>query len=346
MLDAMDLLCPVLRTHFFGRLMTVFGYYGQSVFGIAIGLALTAHGYVYNNERSKRAGIATLIVLALAGTIAEALKHTLPPPYVRPSGRTAAAFALASVLSFAFPATSPVFFGLAILTAISRLYWRAPSTWNVISGAVIGFLAGVPVAKQLIPRADAIRPSWLWLGGWIGALLTGVSSLAFFYHAESQIAAHRVAINGIAQHDPMIANLDLGTAQARPSLRYGWSGDESWNEGQRSVIWATGLGSELIMSLPAAENYRFRFDSFPYSPEGAACQRIEVRVNGQFVASVWLEKGWHWYQIDVPQKAVHAGRNFIQFFYDYAESPKSRGTGSDERALSVAFDTLQVLAKN
>ena len=348
MLDAMDLLCPVLRTPFLERLMTVFGYYGQGVFGIAIGLALTAHGYIYANERSKRVGIAVLVVLAVTGAIAEALKHTLQmlegiQPYASPSGRTAAAFGLASALSSAFPLTSPIFFGLAILTAISRLYWRAPSTWNVISGAVIGLLAGVPVAKQLIPRANAIRPSWLWLCGWIGALLVGVSALAFSYHAESQIAAHRIAADNISQHDPMIATLDFGTAQARPSLHYGYSGDESWSEGKRSVVWATGLGSEVVMNLPAKENYRFRFNSFPYSPKGPACQRVEVRVNGQFAAKVWLEKGWHWYQIDVPQKAVHAGRNFIQFFYDYAESPKSRGKGSDERRLSAAFDSLQVL---
>ena len=99
------------------------------------------------------------------------------------------------------------------------------------------------------------------------------------------------------------------------------------------------------MNLPAPQDYRFRFNSFPYSPKGPACQRVEVRVNGQFVTTVSLGKGWHWYQIDVPQKAVHAGRNFIQFSYDYAESPRSRGLGLDERRLSVAFDSLQVVRK-
>ena len=34
--------------------MTVFGYYGHAAAGIVIGAALLAHGYFYQNERSKR----------------------------------------------------------------------------------------------------------------------------------------------------------------------------------------------------------------------------------------------------------------------------------------------------
>ena len=40
------------------------------------------------------------------------------------------------------------------------------------------------------------------------------------------------------------------------------------------------------MNLPAPEDYRFRFKELPYSPKGPACQRVEVRVNGQFVRTV------------------------------------------------------------
>lgn len=350
MLDVTDLVCPVLRTPFFESLMTVFGYYGHGAAGFVIGVALLGHGYVYRNDRTKTTGITVLIVLVLTSVLAEALKYTLQPqpdipPNLTPSGRTSVAFGLASVLSVSFPALSPVFFGMAILTAISRLYWRAQYTWNVVGGAVLGLAAGLPIARKLIPRGNAIRPSGLGLVGWMSALTLGLAALAFFYNTESKIAAHRVTANDISSHDPMITNFDFGTPQARPSLRYGWSGDESWNGGKRSVVWATGLASEFVLDLPTEQDYRFRFNVFPYSPKGPACQRVEIRLNGLVVAKVFLARGWHWYRFDVPKSAVHAGRNYVQFFYDYAETPKSRGQSSDDRPLSVAFDSLQALPK-
>lgn len=152
-----------------------------------------------------------------------------------------------------------------------------------------------------------------------------------------------VAANNIAPQDPLIINFDFGTPQARPSLGYGWSGDESWNGSKRPMVWATGLASELVINLPTERDYRFRFNVFPNSPKGPVCQRVEVRLNGLFVSKVLLARGWHWYEFDVPKTAIHAGRNDVQFFYDYAETPKSRGKGSDERLLSVAFDSLQAL---
>lgn len=348
MLDVTDIVCPVLRTPFFESLMTVFGYYGHGAAGIVIGVALLGHGYFYQNDRTKTAGMAVLFVLVLAVVIAEALKYSLQPQpdgrsFLTPSSRTSAAFGLASVLSVSFPAMSPVFFGLAILTAISRLYWHAQYTWNVVSGAVIGLAAGLSIAKKLIPRGNDIRPSWLGLVAWMSALTLGLGALAFFYYAESKIAAHMVTANNISPRDPVITNFDFGTPQARPSLHYGWSGDESWNGGKRSVVWATGLASEFVINLPTERDYHFRINVFPYSPKGLACQRVEVRLNGLAVGKVFLERGWHWYQFDVAKTAVNAGANYVQLFYDYTESPKSRGKSSDERLLSVAFDSLQVL---
>jgi hypothetical protein len=67
---------------------------------------------------------------------------------------------------------------------------------------------------------------------------------------------------------------------------------------------------------------------------------IEVRLNNILVSKIFLERGWHSYEFNVP--AIRAGKNDVQFFYDYAESPKSRARSSDERALSVAFDKLEV----
>ena len=180
---------------------------------------------------------------------------------------------------------------------------------------------------------------------WAGASALGLAALAFFYITEKNIAAHLLAANNASPNRFVAANFDFGTAETRQSLRYGWSGDEWWNEGKRSVVWATGPASELALSLPTAQDYDFRFNAFPYFTRGPACQRVEVRLNGLVVAKVLLEPGWHWYQFGVSKTAVRAGSNSVQFFYDYAETPKSRGGSSDARQLSVAFDLRQALPK-
>jgi membrane-associated phospholipid phosphatase len=349
MLDITDLVCPALRTPFFESFMTAVGYYGHSATGFVIGAALLGHGHVYQNDRTKSAGTTLLIVVILAIGLAEALKHGLQQLDTRshftPSGRTGTAFGLASVLSVSFPALSPFVFGLAILAAISRLYWHAQYIWNVLGGALVGLAVGWPVAKKLLPRGNSVASSLVGLVGWMSAVTLGLGALAFFYYAESNIAAHLVTANNISVQDSTITNFDFGTSQARTSLRYGWSGDESWNGGKRSVVWATGLASELVMKLPTQQDYRFRLNALPNSPKGPACQGIEVRMNGLVVAKVFLEPGWHWYEFDVPKTAIDNNSNYVQFFYDYAETPKSRGKSSDDRLLSVAFDSLQALPK-
>jgi hypothetical protein len=349
----MDLVCPALRNPLVATMMSPLEYVGHGAVGGMIGLALLGYGYFYKNHRIRQAGIAVFIALAVAAGIAAALKYTvqlphpqLPSEYGLPSGRTSAAFALASTLSATFPGLSPVFFAVALLAGIARLYARAHYTWSIIGGAVIGLATGIPIALKLIPRGNSFQQNSLGLICWAGVSAFGLAALAFFYTAESDIAAHLLAANDASSKRSVGASFDFGTAETRSLLRYGWWGDESWDGGKRSVVWANGLASEIALSLPAAQDYDFRFNAFPYFTKGPACQRVEVRMNGLVVAKVLLEPGWHWYQFGVPKTAVRAGNNSMQFFYDYAEAPKSRGQSSDARPLSVAFDVLQALPKS
>lgn len=350
-MDIMDLTCPLLRAPYFEMFMNVAGYFGHGSVGGAVGLLLLAHGYGYNNERTKRAGIAVLLAVIIAGMAAQILKELvqLPRPKLRtshgfPSGHTSAAFALASVLTATWPALGPVFYSLAVLTAISRLYFRAHFTYDVVGGVVVGLLAGIPVAHKLIVRSHTLGPGPLAFAGWIGAGAMGIIGLAFFYATEKNIAVHRVE-SETAEKGPAVTAIDFGTLEARGVLNYGWSGDEEWFNGKQSVVWATGLASEAMMNLPVAQDYRFRLHVFPYSPRGPACQRVEVKLNDSVVSKIFLEQGWHWYEFNVPKTAIRAGENTVQFVYDYAESPKARTHSSDDRALSVAFDTLQVFSQ-
>jgi len=347
-MDLMDFGCPVLRARYFELFMAAVGYYGHGALGSAVGLLLLAHGYTYDNQRTKRAGFAVLAALMISGIAAEILKHfiRLQIPRLRtsggfPSGYASAGFALGSVLAAAFPALGPVFYMLSILTAVSRLYFRAHFTWDVVGGAAIGLLTGVLVARKLIARSSSVGCGPVRFAGWLGAAAFGIAGLIFFYSFETNIRIHRV-VPATGQGIPATSTFDFGTAQARNFLQYGWSGDEQWLDRKQSVVWASGLASALTMKLPAVQDYRFRLHVFPYSPNRTACQRIEVRLNNILVSKIFLERGWHSYEFNVSSNAIRAGKNDVQFFYDYAESPKSRERSSDERALSVAFDKLEV----
>ena len=352
MLDALDLVCPVLRDPWVAPMMRVFGNLGHPGIGIAMGLALLGHGYFYKSDRTRQAGFAVLSAVILAVGATEALKQTLPlsraalpGEYGLPSRQTSAAFALASALSVTFPGLGPIFFVCATLIGIARIYLSAQYIWSMIGGALIGVALGLATAMKLIRRPITARRESFNFFAWAGASAFGLAALAFFYSAERNIGAHLLA-NATAADSTAAITLDFGTPLARQALRYGWSGDESWEGGKRSVVWAQGLASEFILNLPSEQDYRFRFNVFPFFPAVPACQQVEVRVNGLIAAKVSLEKGWHWYQFDVPKAAVHQGRNFVQFFYNYAETPKSRGHSSDDRQLSVAIDILQAFPKS
>jgi len=348
MLDRIDLVCSALRNPLIATIMTPMEYLGHGAVGSVIGLGLLAYSYFYKDARIRKAGTAVFAALIIAAGIAATLRHgvqlphpRLPSAYELPSGRTSAVFALASALSVAFPGLSPAFYGLALIAGIARLYAREHYIWSVIGGAVIGVATGLPIALKLIPPGNTVRRSSMAFLSWAGTSALGLAALAFFYTTENKIAAHLVPDNEIRNYSA-VANLDFGTVATRPSLLYGWSNDESWEHGTRSVVWADASASELVLNLPNAQDYRFRFSVLPYFPNGPACQRIEVRVNKMIVANVWLEQGWHWYEFEMPKAAVRTGSNFIKFNYGYTDpAPKP-----DERRLSVAFDMLELLPKS
>src|SRR5918996_361347 len=98
-MDVVGLGCTALRAQFFEAFMIVVGYFGHGFVGSMIAMALLAHGYLYKDSRTKRAGLAVIIALIIAAMVAEALKEIiqLPRPKLRtsygfPSGHEADAF--------------------------------------------------------------------------------------------------------------------------------------------------------------------------------------------------------------------------------------------------------------
>ena len=67
-----------------------------------------------------------------------------------PSGHSVTAFALAYVLSLTYPKGSPIFYTLAALVALSRVYLASHFLSDVVAGAALGLFAGWIVCRIAI----------------------------------------------------------------------------------------------------------------------------------------------------------------------------------------------------
>jgi membrane-associated phospholipid phosphatase len=75
-----------------------------------------------------------------------------------PSGHSVTSFALAYVLARTYPRASPLFYALAVMVALSRVYLASHFLSDVVAGAAIGLLAGWMVCRLAhFPLGDARR---------------------------------------------------------------------------------------------------------------------------------------------------------------------------------------------
>jgi len=352
-MDIIGIGCSVVRSSLLEFFMGPFGYLGHGFTGTMIGLVLITYGYFSDNRKIKRAGLAVLLSIAIAGVSVNILKVLLQMPrpiptasYGFPSGHASTAFGMAAALGMTFPKLIPLFYLLAVLTGISRLYFRAHFVWDVIGGALIGILVGTLITKWLINPSKTKNKNWVTTLGWSATAFATLTALVFFLSFERSLRVHRVSTFDPPDSSGTPVMVDFGTPDARRFLGYGWSSDEKWIVGTLSVVWAKGSASALSVPFPVSENYRVRLRLYPFAPIGPSCQRVEVTVNRVSIARLHLERGWHNYEIDVPKSAIRAGNNEIQFSFDYAQSPKSRGINPDERPLSAAFDLVEFIPEN
>lgn len=74
-----------------------------------------------------------------------------------PSGHTTFAFALAWLLSLAFPRLRPLWFGVAVCIGWSRMEGLAHFPYQILCGAILGTLIGWSVPR-FIPPFDKFKP--------------------------------------------------------------------------------------------------------------------------------------------------------------------------------------------
>lgn len=141
------------------RLMPVITHLGGAVWTIGLTLAFLLSG----NSFLRDAGIHLAFSLAISHVVVVLCKNFLPRrrPYqvfenvftggklLRdasfPSGHSTAAFAAATVLSFTFPILFVLFYGLAVVVAVSRVYLGLHYPSDITIGGVLGTVTALLV---------------------------------------------------------------------------------------------------------------------------------------------------------------------------------------------------------
>jgi membrane-associated phospholipid phosphatase len=154
---------------------------GHGLLGGAVGVSLVAVGLFMGRPREAVAGLLGLFAIIVGGLSVEALKYVfcrsrplteaagqffaafpcIGKGYAMksfPSGHAVNSFALAYVLSSAYPKASPLFYVLATMIAASRVYLASHFLSDVVAGAAVGVVAGWTVCRLVsFPLGDASR---------------------------------------------------------------------------------------------------------------------------------------------------------------------------------------------
>ena len=346
MTGLVDAGCAAISSASFARVMVAFGALGNGLVGAGIAALVLVIGFLARHQRTRRTGIAALLAVLLAGLLSILLKvlFQMPRPdagavtFAFPSGHASTAFALTAVLGYAFPAWAPLTSLVAVLAGVARVYVRAHFLIDVGAGALLGTATGILLARALAgpaPQAGGPRARVAWMLAVLGA----VPLLFFFGDYERTLARHQSA--ELPGDSPTSLVVRFGTEEARPYLGEGWSGDERWTGGL-PMTWAEGLEARVgLPGLPPIP-HRLRLLLYPFVAGGRpSCQTVDVAVNGTPTATVWLDRGWRWYEVPIPEGVLRAASNEVRFRFGRAERPSDHGVSGDARRLSVAFAVLE-----
>ncbi|HTG32018.1 MAG TPA: sulfatase [Thermoanaerobaculia bacterium] len=139
--------------------------------------------------------------------------------------------------------------------------------------------------------------------------------------------------------------VDLGTPEARPLLRKGWSGDEG--EGARTFVWSDGPESEMVIFLARVRDVPLTLKGSPYSSPSSPsspippAQEVTLLLNGAAVGRVAIQGEEA--RTVLPARALREGENHLVLRYAWTRVPneESGGESRDRRHLAVAWDFLR-----
>lgn len=198
---------------------------GQGSLLLILSLAIWSSGYFFKRQRWVQAGRFSCYGLVLASLAVQIIKHLIgrPRPWLSdqgivhlgpsltngydsfPSGHAVSSFAVAVVLARFYPRWRWLFYGLATLVGISRLYLDVHYTTDVIGGAILGIVMGwglfrfeptikaaetklrsmLPLTPPSSPDGGEDKGEGARINIWILLGLTLLSAMLFFYRLGS-----------------------------------------------------------------------------------------------------------------------------------------------------------------
>lgn len=172
------------RSSYLASASELFSFIGNGAFLIPLCVILYIAGTRLKSTEVRKAGAQALLSFILSGVAAHILKAAFERPRIAhatgaldalmsnpsffdltgrynsfPSGHSAAAFSVAYALSRRFPHLSFVFYPVAVLVALSRVYLGSHYPTDVVAGALVG----VWVA-YLVTATGEVRRKWLLSG--------------------------------------------------------------------------------------------------------------------------------------------------------------------------------------
>lgn len=136
--------------------------------------------------------------------------------------------------------------------------------------------------------------------------------------------------------------VDLGTPEARPLLRGGWSGNEG--KGAHTFVWSDGPESEMVIFLARVRDIPLTLKGSPYSSPSSPVppgQEVGLLLNGAAVGRVAIQGEEA--RTVLPARALREGENHLVLRYAWTRVPneESGGASQDHRRLAVAWDFLR-----
>ncbi|GAX88866.1 phosphatase PAP2 family protein [Effusibacillus lacus] len=149
-----------LRSSLLDKIMPCITHFGGAVWSILLALALLLFG----NSFLMKTGVHMALSLLISHLVVSVCKKVYPRrrPYQAledvctgrkllcdasfPSGHSTAAFSMATVLTIAFPAFTAVFYGVAVLVALSRVYLGLHYPTDIAIGAMLGTVTALVIA--------------------------------------------------------------------------------------------------------------------------------------------------------------------------------------------------------
>ena len=121
----------------------------------------------------------------------------------------------------------------------------------------------------------------------------------------------------------------------------GWSRDEKWG-GDWAFAWGFWPESTLEFYTFEPRSTVIRFRCRPSGPMERAHARVELVVNGHYIATVSLRPGFQDYHVRVPGRRLRVGRNVMRLRYSHGNDDFPQSHDRHRPTATVAWQRIRI----